>query len=348
MTSAALGSSSEPLACPRSETLVFDPAREGFEAAFTSYRALYAAGADTEAASPRFYAAVQARALRRAVLFERTLFDVIHRRGEARVRRDRFDHVTLQYVREGKMALDCGGARRRLSSGDLALVDMTQPFASLSRGRMVTLSLSRELLRDAGLATRRLHGVTFKRVSTPAPLARSLQALVADPYETNASERLVEHLRAAIDDFCATPADREAQRREQAMRLIDRRLGATDLTPAEIARAIGVSRATLFRAFEPLGGVSAWVQQRRLTTARIVLATTDLPTADAAIVAGFANASHLTTAFRRRWGTTPSAYRRSRLAEHPGTATAALRDIGVALACDDAFARDVRPPQPRD
>ena len=51
----------------------------------------------------------------------------------------------------------------------------------------------------------------------------------------------------------------------------------------------------------------------RIEHAQSLLTTTDAPLAEVARLCGFADAPHLTKAFRRATGTTPAAYRRSTL-----------------------------------
>ena len=313
--------------------LVFDPAEGGLEAAFASYRSLYAAGADTELTGRQFYAAVSAHAFPQAVLFDRTLADVRHVRSAARVRRDDFDHITVQYVRQGVMQLECDGVHRLLGPGEAALVEMTRPFTNHTRGRVVTASLGRDLLRSAGLTTGGLHGVVFAG-DAGARLGAVVRSLLSGSEKPPAAgERLVEEIRDALAPGLRRAESREAERRERAMRYIEHHLDAAELTPADVARATGMSRATLFRAFEPFGGVSAWIQGRRLRRARHLLATTDMTVSQAGAVSGLPSASHLTAAFRARWNMTPSDYRKAQAALRDGPrAAAALRDIAAALA----------------
>ena len=96
-----------------------------------------------------------------------------------------------------------------------------------------------------------------------------------------------------------------------------------------------MSRATLYRAFEALGGVSEWLQTRRLQQVRRLLTDTAAPVAEAGRLAGFANPSHLTVAFQARFGLTPSAFRQTLTTpdlQDPGfAATFALTHMASAL-----------------
>jgi AraC-like DNA-binding protein len=93
-------------------------------------------------------------------------------------------------------------------------------------------------------------------------------------------------------------------------RLEDAPEAAISLT--ELARLSGVSRFQLLRGFAREAGVTphAYVIQRRALLARRHLAAGRLPL-DAALLAGFADQSHMTRAFVRCFGITPARYRAS-------------------------------------
>lgn len=81
----------------------------------------------------------------------------------------------------------------------------------------------------------------------------------------------------------------------------------------DIAGLAGMSARTLQARFreatgEPLGAYIAHIQFRKAAT---LLRTSDLPLKAIAYRVGFAHAGNFSTAFRRRFGITPSAFRRS-------------------------------------
>ena len=78
-----------------------------------------------------------------------------------------------------------------------------------------------------------------------------------------------------------------------------------------VARAAGVSRSQVARGFRAWLGTSpgAYQRQLRLERAALELRTTGRALIDVALDCGFCDQSHFTNAFRRHYGTTPSAYR---------------------------------------
>jgi AraC-like DNA-binding protein len=89
---------------------------------------------------------------------------------------------------------------------------------------------------------------------------------------------------------------------------------AAPVSLAELARITGLTRFQLLRAFARETGLTphAYQVQRRIDLARRLIAHR-MPLAEAALVAGFADQSHMTRVFTRRYGLTPAAYRAARL-----------------------------------
>lgn len=105
---------------------------------------------------------------------------------------------------------------------------------------------------------------------------------------------------------CAAAPDRLARAAEYLRATLDR---PVDL--AELAAVCGLSRYHLARSFHARHGLPPrlWHQQLRVAAARRML-DTGTPIAETAAVLGFADQSHLTTAFRRVMGTTPARWRK--------------------------------------
>ena len=92
-------------------------------------------------------------------------------------------------------------------------------------------------------------------------------------------------------------------------------LSDTELVSAcapEMARRIGISPSRLHALSRSEWGLSpqAWLAERRIGHVRKWLAESDLPIADLALRAGYADQSALTRAMQRLTGLTPAAYRR--------------------------------------
>lgn len=93
--------------------------------------------------------------------------------------------------------------------------------------------------------------------------------------------------------------------------LIESRLDA-DLTLQELAAAIGYSRSHFLRMFRATTGMTPhrYVLKRRVERARQLLEQVGLSIAEVAMICGFSSQAHLTFAFRKEYGITPTEYRR--------------------------------------
>lgn len=96
---------------------------------------------------------------------------------------------------------------------------------------------------------------------------------------------------------------------QAARRLIEANVPEPDLGPEFLCQRLGMSRAKLYRLFEPIGGVGEYIQQRRL--ARAYHALTDPAQAHVyvgviAARCGFGSASVFSRAFRQAFGLSPT------------------------------------------
>lgn len=135
----------------------------------------------------------------------------------------------------------------------------------------------------------------------------------ADPVAPLASEGLLLELLAALRAPRPT-AERVAAVPDALVRakaLIDDDPAAA-VTLSELAAATGLDRFVLLRAFARATGLTphAYLVQRRIDLARRLIAAGQ-PLAEAALGSGFADQSHMTRVFVRKYGISPGAYARA-------------------------------------
>lgn len=108
----------------------------------------------------------------------------------------------------------------------------------------------------------------------------------------------------------ATSSDATPARLAAAREYVEANL-TQDLTLRSIALEVGMRPHRLARDFRAATGIPLhqYVVARRVTRAARLLRTTNSPIATIAAECGFADQSHMTNAFRRRFGVTPAAYR---------------------------------------
>ncbi|MBD3006612.1 helix-turn-helix domain-containing protein [Streptomyces sp. 5-10] len=101
---------------------------------------------------------------------------------------------------------------------------------------------------------------------------------------------------------------------QAAKDLVNSHLADPELSPRMLARELNVSLRTLQRAFAATGeSLTAYIRHRRLEEARLALTAPSarLSVSELAAHWRFADTSHFTRAFKKRYGQTPTEYARS-------------------------------------
>lgn len=147
-----------------------------------------------------------------------------------------------------------------------------------------------------------------------AQAVRRARRQIASADSRMACDAALDHVVALLAQrFAGAPADKP-DRAPRVAKLAREAMDAGfdgDLGLEELALAAGTDRFRLSRAFSAAYGLSphAYLVQRRLNRARVLLSRGETPAAVAAAT-GFADQSHLGRWFRRAFGMTPAAYRR--------------------------------------
>ncbi|MEJ8848460.1 helix-turn-helix domain-containing protein [Variovorax rhizosphaerae] len=237
-------------------------------------------------------------------------------RRERNIQSDQLDHYRLLLVRDGEFHLDAAGQQVSLAPGRFVITDMALPEESESACTSSVLYIPRDTLDAALPQPMRLHGISPDNACAHLlsdHLAALLQGLPdAAPEELPALSAATVGLVAAslaptaIDPLTTGVAIDGALLR-RARRHIEDNLAETDLAAAPLCKLLRVSRSTLYRLFEPLGGVSQYIKERRLARVHQILAQSSdrQPIARLAEDHGFKSAAHFSKAFRAQFGYSP-------------------------------------------
>lgn len=255
------------------------------------------------------------------LLLARTASDSQHfQRSNRTLARSGVDHFLVQIHVAGGFSAKTEGREFAVDTGDICIVDLSRPYATFATDfDNITLCLPRSALEPLVPNPDALHGLVLPGGSATAELlnhhmlslfgaARRLPArdamAVADGSVAFVAGCLRSHTQAAVGKRAPSRAVLHAQVR----RFIESNLSDPDLGPEQVVAAVGVSRATLFRMFEALGGVASYIRGRRLANALADLRRPVHPerVIDIAYKWGFRSEASFSRAFRAAYGLTPS------------------------------------------
>ena len=239
-------------------------------------------------------------------------------RETAHIRRSGIDHINV-VLNMAETVGDSDGRTVRAGAGSIIFRDLSRPsIGHMSGIDMVTLMVPRAAM-PRWLLSHGVHGLVLPGSSAGARLVAShlttLSQVAGDLTEAQGlaaieatfviAERFMGHSRSV------TPRHADAIHRsirEQVMALVDAQPSDMRWSADAVARAIGVSRTSLYRAFEQTGGVRAYVTHRRLSRAYAALRGRrgQTPTVDEiGLQHGFADRRSFVQAFRARFDMAP-------------------------------------------
>ena len=234
-------------------------------------------------------------------------------RRDRNIRDDQLDHYRLILMREGEFRCDAGGRQVSLAPRRFVLTDMALPEANASCCTSTVMYVPRALLEQALPRAVDLHGVSPDNACADL-LADHLSALMAGLPAMTAEEvpsvnRATVNLLAA--SLATSPDNLDAARPavdsvmlRRARRYIEQRLTDERLGVPDICAHLRISRSTLYRLFDSLGGVSNHIRERRLARVHDILSRSEERQNIARIAEdhGFKTATHFSRAFRQQFG----------------------------------------------
>ncbi len=311
----------EPGQALRPQSLILQPRPDGLGAFRRGLDGVFNVapiGADSA-----FDAGLQAWSTGRATLSQSHCDPAVLNRDMDVIAGGGLDLVAVRLVTAGRVRVSTGpGAPAILvETGGLYLLDMLQPVELHleAPGGDITLWAPRARLSSSLMDERAVHGLVLAADRTTASVARAGVASLA----AAAGRTTIRELDALIEGVLGLllrilPLEVEMQGRgrlDQApasmltiRRFIDQNLASSELNPEMIAATFGMSRASLYRLFEPVEGVIAYVRKQRLQRAFVDLANPGLADRKVETIAarwGFESAGAFTRAFKAVYGVSP-------------------------------------------
>lgn len=246
------------------------------------------------------------------------------RRSPATIARSGIDHYLVQLYERGGYAGEAEGIDVRVEPGDISVLDMSRTLATEAEEFLnISVVVPRPVLAPLLKTPDGLHGTVLPgRSALGSLLGNYMRSICATAGALTPEEGAgITEATAGLIAGCLGPsadARGEADRgRGHATQLairqyIDRNLASPDLTVGRIAREFGVSRATLGRMFEPLGGLGGYIRDRRLFRCFAEITSSARGAArgyrtigELAYEWGFGNEASFSRAFRRAFDMSP-------------------------------------------
>ena len=239
-------------------------------------------------------------------------------RDAAMVRATPADHYSLVVLLEGTMRFPRPGGDLLVEAGGASLTDLTRPETMrASENHTIQIQIARWFL-DEALAPVDVHG-PLPRTPAVKVLIDFVAALMTQLPHMPAASALP--MARVIRDLLANalmgmpprpgPVDGHQPVRQKVRGYIEAQApGELDLD--RLCQALGLSRASLARAFKADGGVLAYDRRRRLLALhnRLSDTTETRGVAELGYAYGFAEKTHLSRAFRQMFDYAPSEVRR--------------------------------------
>ncbi|MBO4221544.1 helix-turn-helix domain-containing protein [Bradyrhizobium neotropicale] len=247
-------------------------------------------------------------------------------RGATAVSGRAVDHFALQVVMGGFVEIHHHGGTVTARAGDLLLLDLQAPVR-LIRGTDngpsadLTLWIPRASL-PAKFADLTARHDTLAKAAAPGAsvVSAALQAMLAQVHLVTAAE--MDEIASGIALLAVQILTLEARRNSAVepsdsppldsfviiSRYIENHLAAKDLSADSLVKTFGLSRASLYRLFEPTGGVASYIRARRLARVQQEITAGGLGNRRIAPIAyryGFRSIPAFNRAFKSTYGQTP-------------------------------------------
>ncbi|MFZ6760878.1 helix-turn-helix domain-containing protein [Undibacterium sp. Ji50W] len=287
-----------------------------------SISVMFDVGRPPGAESQPFFASVNAYHLGAMVFGDTRYSPQAFQRSRKKIAQDGLDHFLIQLYLDGGYTGETNGNHEIfMRAGDICILDLGQSLSTrTTTSRTHTLVMPRGAMEAVLPNASALHGAVLKRekvlgklladhftsLRQHLPEVRQPQAMsVADAV----TGMIAACFRPTADALYVAHAQIDTSLRNLIKHHIDEHLNEQSLNPDTLALAFHLSRTTLYRLFEPFGGICNYIQNRRLQRAYTTLKQTSGKPRwiyEIAFACGFRDEAHFSRSFRRAFGISPS------------------------------------------
>lgn len=273
----------------------------------------------------RFDCSVSAWGTPHILLTAITMSAVRRLRSPGTIARSRLDHFAMTLLQSGSAAGLAGTKDFAVKPGDIYFADLSQALdvhSSLGgdTSSEITLWIPRTRLLSSVSNEHALHGLVLSGASaTGSILGASLETMAEHAPRMDGAREMdalangvVELMARAVSPILTTATISDAPATLASFvtirRFIDRNLRSAELAPHMIAKTFGLSRASLYRLFAPVGGVAGYIRKQRLRLVYQEITARELSNQRISQIAfryGFTNISAFCRLFRLSYGMSP-------------------------------------------
>lgn len=245
-----------------------------------------------------------------------------------RARKKGRDIFLFTYYERGGYRGCAGADEIKGGAGDIQVLDLSQTMHSIETSSIMTgIAISHDAMREKLGTLDKLHGLDLRQ-TTGAFLGDYFQLLVrrlptmSEQEAAAAGEATIDVIAACVrpTQECMLPVAAQVQSVlvARAEKVVERHLQEPQLSPEFLCKQLGVSRRTLYRAFEERGGVHDYILERRLAAVAASIAAPGETRiiSELAELYGFTTSETFWRAFKRKYGLTPGEFRARGLSHH--------------------------------
>lgn len=270
----------------------------------------------------------EARANMRGYLLGPTLLSKAHMSGgnfsyardERKIASTGLDLILVQIMLEGGDIRNVNGEAIKTRVGDVCISDLSRSFKSWTNDcTNFNFAIPRSLLNLSQSELDALHGLILPSNSSSAGLISSHAKYIWDhapsinQHEANALANVAIGLISALT-VPHIKSDQEisaliSTQLIQIRRYIDDNISNPELKPDTLCKKFNMSRASLYRLFEPVGGVSDYIRARRLAKSLKYISEPLMHHKTLGVIAidcGFGDLNVFSRAFKAYYGVSPS------------------------------------------
>lgn len=232
------------------------------------------------------------------------------------------DGILVLIYQKNSFTFEANGSTVEVAPHEVAFFDLRRPL-KLRADEVDNLSLlvSRRRLETLAPNIENIHGFVLRSGTLCQLLLSHLRSMHNIAHAISVSEsQSVSDATIHLVASCMVEASRHtvaatnfgSASLAEIKDAIERQLDQPDFCPQSLVEQFGLSRATLYRMFEPLGGVKAYINERRLQYAFRLMTDPKAPSVrikQLAYKLGYGHPSAFSRAFRSLFGVSPSQVR---------------------------------------